>query len=393
MEKFGYIISIVIMFLFNLFCLYVLGNGIYENNIKGIVIGFLGFILSFIIVIVSLWIDFIDFFKNIKNKRIIKKIKKKTEKNTFELILFDILKDKVKNKITECLNHKNKINPYNLYYDYKGKDLLIIGYYYQNFNVEFKIKNNQFIIFIDSPELYDYVLENDELENKKEYELNLINFTLDEFYLFLSNKIKECNEIIKEFIRNNKSNNIINGKTISKFEYHIYEKKILLIIVLLFGLLTTFLGVTFTFQCIIKNVNFTTENVIGAWIFSLVMLFMGLFSLFCAGNMIKRIVLFKKDKKNFESLNINGKCISVKLYIDGAHRSSDIYLKTITLYLMMNKKVEKVIILVERRFKLLNFKPKKIKQKIMDKEYNVTCLKYSRYVLSGANKIIKKIIE
>ena len=98
-------------------------------------------------------------------------------------------------------------------------------------------------------------------------------------------------------------------------------------------------------------------------------------------------ILYRKyDKKNFESLNINGKCISVKLYIDGAHRSSDIYL-------MMNKKVEKVIILVERRFKLLNFKPKKIKQKIMDKEYNVTCLKYSRYVLSGANKIIKKIIE
>ena len=91
--------------------------------------------------------------------------------------------------------------------------------------------------------------------------------------------------------------------------------------------------------------------------------------------------------------NVKGKCIKVKFYIDGVRRSTDLMLKTITLYLMNENKIEKAIIIIEKRFECEKLQKNKIRKMLLGDTYSLQCLKHSRYVLTGASKIVSQITK
>lgn len=203
--------------------------------------------------------------------------------------------------------------------------------------------------------------------------------------------MQENNKLIQDFLSISKPNNHINGKTVSKVENHLSEKKLLAIITLLFGLLLTFLGGAFTYKCAINDKQWIAGSPIMAWGLSLSFLVIGIISLFSSFKMFTKVILFKKDKKLLRSINVIGTCVKVKLYFDGAYRSHDIILKTITTYLKTEKGIEKAIIIIDQRFKATNFNIKKIKRSLLNQKYDLHCLMHSRYVLTGSAKILSKI--
>ena len=161
----------------------------------------------------------------------------------------------------------------------------------------------------------------------------------------------------------------------------------------LFGSVVSFLSGGFTYQCITRNATFFSGNLTLGWIFSIIALFIGILALLFAIRTLYSIILFNIDKKCLQSCNVNGKCIKVKLFIDGTPHSSDILLKTVTLYIQTNTKIEKAIAIIEKKFKRTSFNSRKIKNLLLNDEYDLYCLKYSKYILTGDSKILKKIIR
>ena len=97
--------------------------------------------------------------------------------------------------------------------------------------------------------------------------------------------------------------------------------------------------------------------------------------------------IYSKDKKKPEVINVVGECVKVKFSIDDI-KSSSIYLKTIVLHVKTTETIEKVTIIVGKTMK---FKPYKLKKMLLNSKINFHCLKHSKYVLTGAGKILDNI--
>ena len=390
MEKLKELFSFLTIFIYIVASIVLLILGIYNNNIKHIIGASVGILMFLILIVMYIYALIGTSISNKKEKIIRSKVLNKENKTNFDYFVIDVIKEKADSSLVEYLDTKNKTKPYGLFLEYyKGN--VFLYYCYQGFDIEMKILETKISVSIDSPEKYDLIEENKTLEEKKVVDCNFLQMTLEDIYVFISKLIKNYNNLITEFIKSNKPNNQINGKTLSKIEAHMYESKFYVIIFMFFGLVISFVGGLFLFNCIANNQDFMAGAPVLCWIFAFVFLILGLFSFKFAITAFYKMIMFKKDKKCLVVEDVSGVCVKVKYFMDGVHRSYDCVVKTITLYLKYNNKVKKAIIIVDRTFKPFVFKPNKFRKMLLNKSYDFKCLKNSKFVLTGASNILNKL--
>ena len=390
MEKIKEIFSFLSILIVTIMCIVLLILGVYNNNIKQIIGSSVGTLMILAFLFIYLYVLLGDSIFNKKEKIMKNKAINKENKTSFDYFVVDVIKEKADSSLVECLDTKNKTKPYDLFFDYyKGN--VFLYYCYQGFDVEMKILETKILVSIDSPEKYDLLEENKMLEERKVVDCNLLQMTLEDIYVFISDLIKDYNNLIKEFTKSNKPNNHINGKTLSKIEAHIYESKYYAIIFMFFGLVISFVGCMFLYNCITNNQDFMAGAPVMCWIFAIIFLMLGVLSLKSSIKTFYKMKMFKKDKNSLVVEDVSGVCVKVKYFIDGAHRSYDCVVKTITLYLKHNNKVKKAIIVVNRRFKPFIFKSNNFRKMLLNKSYDFKCLKNSKFVLTGASNILNKL--
>ena len=155
------------------------------------------------------------------------------------------------------------------------------------------------VVFHKGKEVFRHTTGYKELETKKEIDVTFDEMSLEDIYIFISDNIKECNNLIKDFVKTNKPDAHINGKTISKIEIHTNENKALAIILFLFSLVVGFVGVMSLYLCIINDESWMGGAPVLSWIFSIILCILTSISLIASIRMIYRMVLFRKDKKQF----------------------------------------------------------------------------------------------
>ena len=390
MEKLKEIFSFLSILLATVVFIVLLIIGICDNNVKQIIGTSVAILMVLCLLVAYLYVTVGDSITNRREKIAKNKVINKQNKTSFDYFVVDVINEKAESSLVEYLDTKNKIKPYGLSLEYY-KSSVFVYYCYQGFDVQMKMSETEISVSIDSPEKYDLIEENKILEKEKVIKCSLIQMTLEDIYEFVSNLIKDYNALIKEFIKSNKPNNQINGKTLSKIEAHIYESKYYSIVFLFFGLVISFVGGMFLFNCITNNEDFMAGSPVMCWILAFVFIILGLLSLKFSVQIIHRIAMFKKDKKNLAVEDISGVCVKVKFFMDGVHRSYDCVVKTITLYLKQDNKVRKVVIIVERIFEPFVFKPGKFRKMLLNRKFDFKCLKYSKYVLTGASNILNKL--
>ena len=392
MEKLKEIFSNLAILICTVASIVLLIHGIYTNNVKQIVGASIGTIMCLILIVMYIYVTVGDSISTRKEKKIRSKVLNKENKTTFDYFVIDVIKEKADAALITCLDTKNKTKPYDLFFNYyKGN--VFLYYCYQGFDVEIKILENKILVSIDSPEKYDLIEENKILEERKSVTCNLLQMTVEDIYVFISNLIKDYNDLIKEFAKSNKPNNQINGKTLSKIEAHLYDSKYYAIIFMFFGVVVSIVGGGFLYNCITNNQDFMAGAPVLCWIFAFVFLILGLLSFKFAITAFYKMIMFKKDKKCLVVEDVSGVCVKVKYFMDGVHRSHDCVVKTITLYLKYNNKVKKAIIIVDRTFKPFVFKPNKFRKMLLNKSCDFKCLKNSKFVLTGASNILNKLTD
>ena len=390
MEKLKEIFSNLAILICTVASIVLLIHGIYTNNVKQIVGASIGTIMCLILIAMYIYVTVGDSISTRKEKKIRSKVLNKENKTTFDYFVIDVIKEKADDALIACLDTKNKTKPYDLFFNYyKGN--VFLYYCYQGFDVEIKILENKILVSIDSPEKYDLIEENKILEERKSVTCNLLQMTVEDIYVFISNLIKDYNELIKEFVKSNKPNNQINGKTLSKIEAHLYDSKYYSIIFMFFGVVVSIVGGGFLYNCITNNQDFMAGAPVLCWIFAFVFLILGLLSFKFAITSFYKMMMFKKDKNILEVEDVSGVCVKVKYFMDGVHRSHDCVVKTITLYLKCNNKVKKAIIIVNRTFKPFMLKPNKFRKMLLNQSYDFKCLRNSKFVLTGASNILNKL--
>lgn len=370
---------------------YLIISGIESDEVGLIIRGSLLCLVFLSCVFFMLKFSIDDLISNKREESMREHFLNKENKTNFDYFAIDALNEVAENKFMQYNPTMNKNNVYGLEIYYDFKDIVYLDYLYQGFIVDMIIKENEIIVSIDSPQKYDLVNGNEELEKNKIFKCDLCKMEVIDIYKFISNKVEECNDIIKEFIKDNKPNKQINGKTISKIEDYLSERKGLSIICIFFAVVMCFVGGMFLYYLIIDNEQFIAGAPIMCLVMGVIFVYVGLLALKYSVYTFYKIILFKRDKQDQTAVKIKGECVKVKLSIDGAHKSSDIYLKSMTLYIKNVDKVEKISLIVEKRFKLLQYKPKQIKNLVLNNTYELHYLKHSKYVLTGASKILSKI--
>lgn len=391
-EIIEYLLMALAVFVFILFCFLVSITAAQQGKTKLAIVSFIAFLMGLAFGLFFLYVTLSDKMQRRIINRRRRILENKKNKETFDYLMIDVIDNTAKKLLAGYID-SNKNNPYSLSFRYHNKRKIRLIYFYQGFSVIFKITNENILVFIDSPDKYDLLDNNKELESKKIIKLDINKMSLEDVYEFIAEKIKYFNSVIKNFVKNNKPDNQVNGKTVFNIEYRMGEKKLLVIASAILAIMLIFIGGMFIYNYIIGNDNFTTDqhtlNIIGSIFFILIGLVIFGFSF----KSLYRILLFKKDKKVLKVDNAKGQCVKVRFYIDGVRRSTDLILKTITLHLKNENRIEKAIIIIEKRFECEKLRKDKIRKMLIGNTYSLQCLKHSRYVLTGATKIVSEINE
>ena len=392
-EIIEYLLIALAVFVFILFCFLVSITAAQQGKTKLVIVSFIAFLMGLAFGLFFLYVTLSDKMQRRIINRRRRILENKKNKETFDYLMIDAIDNTAKKLLAGYIDSNNKNNPYSLSFRYHNKRKIRLIYFYQGFSVIFKITNENILVFIDSPDKYDLLDNNKELESKKIIKLDINKMSLEDVYEFIAEKIKYFNSVIKNFVKNNKPDNQVNGKTVFNIEYRMGEKKLLVITSAILAIMLIFIGGIFIYNYIIGNENFTADqhtlNIIGSIFFILIGLVIFGFSF----KSLYRILLFKKDKKVLKVDNAKGQCVKVRFYIDGVRRSTDLILKTITLHLKNENRIEKAIIIIEKRFECEKLRKNKIRKMLIGNTYSLQCLKHSRFVLTGASKIVSEINE
>ena len=392
-EIIEYLLIALAVFVFILFCFLVSITAAQQGKTKLAMVSFIAFLMGLAFGLFFLYVTLSDKMQRRIINRRRRILDNKKNKETFDYLMIDAIDNTAKKLLADYIDSNNKNNPYSLSFRYHNKRKIRLIYFYQGFSVIFKITNENILVFIDSPDKYDLLDNNKELESKKTIKLDINKMSLEDVYEFIAEKIKYFNSVIKNFVKNNKPDNQVNGKTVFNIEYRMGEKKLLVITSAILAIMLIFIGGIFIYNYIIGNENFTADqhtlNIIGSIFFILIGLVIFGFSF----KSLYRILLFKKDKKVLKVDNAKGQCVKVRFYIDGVRRSTDLILKTITLHLKNENRIEKAIIIIEKRFECEKLRKNKIRKMLIGNTYSLQCLKHSRFVLTGASKIVSEINE
>ena len=392
-EIIEYLLMALSVFVFILFCFLVSITAAQQGKTKLAIVSFIAFLMGLAFGLFFLYVTLSDKMQRRIINRRRRILEDKKNKETFDYLMIDIIDNTAKKLLADYIDSNNKNNPYSLSFRYHNKRKIRLIYFYQGFSVIFKITNENILVFIDSPDKYDLLDNNKELESKKTIKIDINKMSLEDVYEFIAEKIKYFNSVIKNFVKNNKPDNQVNGKTVFNIEYRMGEKKLLVITSAILAIMLIFIGGIFIYNYIIGNDNFTADqhtlNIIGSIFFILIGLVIFGFSF----KSLYRILLFKKDKKVLKVDNAKGQCVKVRFYIDGVRRSTDLILKTITLHLKNENRIEKAIIIIEKRFECEKLRKDKIRKMLIGNTYSLQCLKHSRFVLTGATKIVSEINE
>lgn len=392
-EIIEYLLIALAVFVFILFCFLVSITAAQQGKTKLVIVSFIAFLMGLAFGLFFLYVTLSDKMQRRIINRRRRILENKKNKETFDYLMIDAIDNTAKKLLADYIDSNNKNNPYSLSFRYHNKRKIRLIYFYQGFSVIFKITNENILVFIDSPDKYDLLDNNKELESKKTIKLDINKMSLEDVYEFIAEKIKYFNSVIKNFVKNNKPDNQVNGKTVFNIEYRMGEKKLLVITSAILAIMLIFIGGIFIYNYIIGNENFTADqhtlNIIGSIFFILIGLVIFGFSF----KSLYRILLFKKDKKVLKVDNAKGQCVKVRFYIDGVRRSTDLILKTITLHLKNENRIEKAIIIIEKRFECEKLRKNKIRKMLIGNTYSLQCLKHSRFVLTGASKIVSEINE
>ena len=392
-EIIEYLLMALAVFVFILFCFVLSITAAQQGKTKLAIVSFIAFLMGLAFGLFFLYVTLSDKMQRRIINRRRRILENKKNKETFDYLMIDVIDNTAKKLLAGYIDSNNKNNPYSLSFRYHNKRKIRLIYFYQGFSVIFKITNENILVFIDSPDKYDLLDNNKELESKKTIKLDINKMSLEDVYEFIAEKIKYFNSVIKNFVKNNKPDNQVNGKTVFNIEYRMGEKKLLVITSAILAIMLIFIGGIFIYNYIIGNENFTADqhtlNIIGSIFFILIGLVIFGFSF----KSLYRILLFKKDKKVLKVDNAKGQCVKVRFYIDGVRRSTDLILKTITLHLKNENRIEKAIIIIEKRFECEKLRKNKIRKMLIGNTYSLQCLKHSRFVLTGASKIVSEINE
>lgn len=376
------------LFTFVLLVLSILGIvvGVVTINIPFIIICGLFLIAAFFLI----YCEFVDYLRIRRLNKAIETIKNKKQQTIFEQLSLDAYKGSAVGKIALYLKTDNKQNPYDLDTNF-SINKIFIDYLYRGFLVQFVVTDKEITTLIDSPERYDLLEANKELEEKQKIVSDVNRFlSLEEMYQFIANLIEEHNDKVKTFINDNKPDNVINGHTMGKMDLYVGRYLPYLWIYFVCGIFFAAFTVMFTYQTI-TNEEFVAGSYFGAICLCLVMLFFTILCFKLSSNEFFLINKIKKDLKLKKAINIKGKCVKVKFVIEGKHRSHDKTFKLVFLTLKTDNGYQKVVSYIEKDYVGGTLKRKKLKELLLDKEYNIHCLKNSKMILTGDNYIIKSI--
>lgn len=359
---------------------------IYINHTKFIVLSAITLIIWSILVFTMLYLWIGDELSERKEKVIRNVIKNKKNKTSFDNFIINVINNNAVEQIALNLDSKNKKKPYGLLLVYKN-NIVKLSYNYQNFYVEMKIKDNEVSLSIDSPEKYDYVEGNKELEKKQVISYKFNDLTLDEIYILISKLIKETNVLIKDFISTHKQTGQVNGNTLSSMKPFLFEKKLLTIVAFILSLELMLIGISLSYN------EINNDNIISIDMFASGLFFVaGVIMFIWTTKILKSLIAYNKDIKELKTVNVEGECVKVKLSLDGVYKKSDeIKLKSITLYLKKDNKISKAIVIVENIYKISDYKKLKVKDMLLNNKYNFHCLKHSKYVINGDSNVLAKL--
>lgn len=359
---------------------------IYINHTKFIVLSAITLIIWSILAFTMLYLWIGDELSERKEKVIRNVIKNKKNKTSFDNFIINVINNNAVEQIALNLDSKNKKKPYGLLLVYKN-NIVKLSYNYQNFYVEMKIKDNEVSLSIDSPEKYDYVEGNRELEKKQVISYKFNDLTLDEIYILISKLIKETNVLIKDFISTHKQTGQVNGNTLSSMKPFLFEKKLLTIVAFILSLELMLIGIGLSYN------EINNDNIISIDMFASGLFFVaGVIMFIWTTKILKSLIAYNKDIKELKTVNVEGECVKVKLSLDGVYKKSDeIKLKCITLYLKKDNKINKAIVIVENIYKISDYKKLKVKDMLLNNKYNFHCLKHSKYVINGDSNVLAKL--
>lgn len=349
---------------------------------------FIASILSFF-VICGLYLLLSDFKEKKYNSDLNKykeELKAKQNLDFFEELQLLCLQRKLSQYLKERLKIKDISNiETKIQYMGYGVD---IYFRYRNSDIYFRIQRSTLEFSIDTPEKYDYVKGNDEIEKVKKFSLESIK-SIDDFVSVLSDKIIEIKEIIVNFYDTAKVDDLFDGKTINMLESFKSFNQSEGILVSIFSLLICFIMSILTYQFIF-NEQFRTFPINEILKFKNILLTLGLlamdgFGVFGLIFGLKHIIVYNKIKLDFinrDVLNIEGKITKVHVKYDshrGHYRFKSIILK-----------IEGIKVIISLQSIIIHNKHwiKEFKNEIINTNTKAKYLKRSRLVIEGQNKYL-----
>ena len=352
---------------------------------------FIASILSFF-VIVGLYLLLSDFKEKKYNSDLNKykeELKAKQNLDFFEELQLLCLQRKLSQYLKERLKIKN-ISNIETKIQYMGY-AVDIYYRYRNSDIYFRIQRSTLEFSIDTPEKYEYVKGNDEIEKVKKFSLESIK-SIDDFVSVLSDKIIEIKEIIVNFYDTAKVDDLFDGKTINMIESFKSFNQSEGILVSIFSILICFIMSVLTYQFIF-NEQFRTFPFNEILKFKNILLTLGLlamdgFGLFGLIFGLKHIIVYNKIKSDFinrDVLDIEGKITKVHVKYDGYrghYRFKSIILK-----------IEGIKVIISLRSIFIQNKHwiKEFKNEIINTNMKAKYLKRSRLVIEGQNKYLSLV--
>lgn len=349
---------------------------------------FIASILSFF-VIGGLYLLLSDFKEKKYNSDLNKykeELKVKQNLDFFEELQLLCLQRKLSQYLKERLKIKDISNiETKIQYMGYGVD---IYYRYRNSDIYFRIQRSTLEFSIDTPEKYDYVKGNDEIEKVKKFSLESIK-SMDDFVSVLSDKIIEIKEIIVNFYDTAKVDDLFDGKTINMLESFKSFNQSEGILVSIFSIFLCFIMSVLTYQFIFND-QFRTFPINEILKFENILLTLGLlamdgFGLFGLIFGLKHIIVYNKIKLDFinrDVLDIEGKITKVHVKYDshrGHYRFKSIILK-----------IEGIKVIISLRSIFVQNKHwiKEFKNDIINTNMKAKYLKRSRLVIEGQNKYL-----
>ncbi len=176
-----------------------------DNNDKLISAGLILLLLMLLLLVPYLYIAISDLKAIRKYNKEIWYLRGKDNKTGYDYFLIDIIDKKATNLILEGLGTKNNLS--DIYFDYHLNKKASFGYVYLKFDVEFLIGEEGMEILISPSEDVEMAEETESLEEEKYLECDFKEMTVQDIYIYLTNKMAECNELIDEYLLNKENNN------------------------------------------------------------------------------------------------------------------------------------------------------------------------------------------